>query len=130
MDRDILRITSEGSNILFHPIKRHTLVSESRILTRQCCRLGETKDAQSVIEADMYHWKAVVDGLNDQATRLRRELVFCANDIASAYIPVREVNGASGYCLNAPCMKTMTGSLSSLLVPLGRLTLRLKQSSE
>jgi hypothetical protein len=91
MNRDILRITSEGTNILFHPLNRHTLISESRVLTRQRCRLGETKDAQSVIEADMYHWKAIVDGLNDQATRLRRELVFCANDIASAYISKSEV---------------------------------------
>jgi hypothetical protein len=91
MDRDIIRITSEGSNVIFHPIKRHTLISESRIVTRQRCRLGETKDAQSVIEADMYHWKAVVDGLNDQATRLRRELVFCANDVASTYDSKSEV---------------------------------------
>lgn len=37
MYRDILRITTEGRNVVFHPIKRHSLVSESCIVTGKRC---------------------------------------------------------------------------------------------
>lgn len=83
MDCDIIRITAESCDVFFDPVKCHSLISESCILARQGFRLGETKDAQSVVEADVYDWKAIVDGFNDETARLRCQFVLCTDDVAA-----------------------------------------------
>ena len=93
MNGDILRITAERGNIVFDPLKSESLITKSCILFRKCLRLGEAENAQPVVDANMDHWHAAVHRLDDQAARLRSQLVFRANDEATACILV------SMYCV-------------------------------
>jgi len=70
VDCDIVGITAKGSDILFHPFERKTLVSHGCVLVRQCSGFGESEYTQPVVHAYVNHRQAIVNGLNDQATRL------------------------------------------------------------
>jgi hypothetical protein len=76
MDRDVFGITTKGSNVIFHPFKRKSLISHGCVVMGQRCGFGESEYAQPVVHAYVNHRQAVVDGFDDQAARLGCQLIL------------------------------------------------------
>lgn len=129
MDCDLLRVTTKRSDVVLNPFQGQSLISEPCIVAGQCGRLSKPEDTEPVVEAYVNYRQVVVDGLNDQAAGLRCQLVLRTDEKATAFAILARINAT---CIRSdvPCIKTITGSLSCLLVPLGLFTFRLRQSSE